>query len=64
MYINKIDNKDLSDYINKLYKKDSINLNDKQLKLIINGLDGIKARARTIIELKEMTSFYKKLLFP
>tara|TARA_A100001037_G_scaffold38902_1_gene30001 strand:+ start:2182 stop:3579 length:1398 start_codon:yes stop_codon:yes gene_type:complete len=58
MYINKIDNKDLSDYINKLYKKDSINLNDKQLKLIINGLDGIKARARTIIELKEMTSFY------
>ena len=58
MYINKIDNKDLSDYINKLYKKDSINLNDKHLKLIINGLDGIKARARTIIELKEMTSFY------
>lgn len=58
MYINKIDNKELSDYINKLYKKDSINLNDKQLKLIINGLDGIKARARTIIELKEMTSFY------
>ena len=58
MYINKIDNKELSDYINKLYKKDSINLNDTQLKLIINGLDGIKARARTIIELKEMTSFY------
>ena len=58
MYINNINNKDLSEYINKLYKKDSINLNDKQLKLIINGLDGIKARARTIIELKEMTSFY------
>lgn len=57
-YINNCDNNELSEYINIYYNKEGINLTNKNKELIINGLNGIKARARTLIELKEMTSFY------
>ena len=58
IYINNIKNNDLSKYIDKMYKDESLTLTDKQLQIITNGLDGIKTRARTLNELKEMTSFY------
>jgi len=57
-YINNLNNNELINLINKMYKEESINLKEEQLKIIKNGLTGIKARARTLIELKEMTSFY------
>jgi len=57
-YIQNSKNKDLLDHINNLYKKEKINLNNTHLNLIENGLNGIKSRARTLIELKEMTTFY------
>ena len=58
IYINNIKNNVLSKYINNMYKDESVTLTNKQLQIITNGLDGIKTRARTLNELKEMTSFY------
>jgi len=57
-YINNCNNNDLINLINNMYKEESITLEDNQLNIIKNGLNGLKARARTLIELKEMTNFY------
>ena len=57
-----IDNKkteDLVKLIDKFYKnKKNFNISNKSLKLIFNGMNGLKSRARTINELAEMCSFY------
>ena len=58
VYINNTDNTKLAEYIRKIYESKSIIINHKQLLLIEKGMNGLKARARTLNELAEMCSFY------
>jgi len=58
-YIENKDNEELVMLVKEFYlNKKNININNDDLSLIKNGMNGIKSRARTINELSEMCSFY------
>ena len=58
-YIENKDNEELVMLVKQFYlNKKNININNDDLSLIKNGMNGIKSRARTINELSEMCSFY------
>ncbi|MDB9762840.1 glutamate--tRNA ligase [Alphaproteobacteria bacterium] len=58
VYINQKSNSELALIVKKIYAKKEIVLEDSQLLLIENGMNGLKTRSRTLNELTEMCSFY------
>jgi len=58
VYINKKSNSELALIVKKIYAKKEIVVEDNQLLLIENGMNGLKTRSRTLNELAEMCSFY------
>jgi len=58
-YIENKNNEDLVTAVKNYYaNKKNINIDNEDLTLILNGMNGLKSRARTINELAEMCSFY------
>jgi len=58
VYINQKSNNELALKIKNIYKNMDVVIEDKHLLLIENGMNGLKARSRTLNELAEMSSFY------
>jgi glutamyl-tRNA synthetase len=58
-YIENKNNDELATLVSKFYKNNkNIDINNDDLLLIKDGMNGLKSRARTINELAEMCSFY------
>ena len=58
VYINQKNNTELALEVQNIYANKDIIIKDKHLLLIENGMNGLKARSRTLNELAEMCSFY------